>query len=318
MSTGSHPSTPPRRPGSIRRTTSHTSTRTEGFEGPVTVLALGRDIRTDLDGEVEVLDAARVELEGAFRTGLITRLTSDPAHPGLAAMAGVSAYAGVRRALPAAMPGERESRSVRFQLLDDISTALLLSGRTLRAAGIPMSLGKSKPLLMVDACAGWIDGGTAVTGHTELGPPLETGPVAAPVERDDDPLAWHDPGPLPPHTTRRRRRLDVWREGEIAHVDAFFRDSHADGDGVETVVHQYRVRGTFDPETLAFVDCEAEPGPLPFPECPSAAASAARLGGESVEGLRRWVLTSMAGTSTCTHLNDTLRSFEDVGALLAR
>jgi hypothetical protein len=38
----------------------------------------------------------------------------------------------------------------------------------------------------------------------------------------------------------------------------------------------------------------------------------------SVDGLRREVRKTFVGPSTCTHLNDTLRSFEDVGALLAR
>jgi hypothetical protein len=36
------------------------------------------------------------------------------------------------------------------------------------------------------------------------------------------------------------------------------------------------------------------------------------------DGLRRTVSKTFTGPSTCTHLNDTLRSMEDVGALMDR
>ena len=38
--------------------------------------------------------------------------------------------------------------------------------------------------------------------------------------------------------------------------------------------------------------------------------------GRPMRGLRRHVRDSFLGTSTCTHLNDTLRSPEDIPALL--
>ena len=45
-------------------------------------------------------------------------------------------------------------------------------------------------------------------------------------------------------------------------------------------------------------------------------AGASRLVGTPVSGLRRHVRDTFLGTSTCTHLNDTLRSLEDIPALL--
>lgn len=213
------------------------------------------------------------------------------------------------------MPGETASRSVRFQLLDDLPTALLLSGRALRAAGVPIDMERRGPL-PADVCAGWVTGGTLLAGITELGPPLHVGPEAPAVEPADDPLGWHEIDSLPPHGTRRRRRLDLWEENGVVALDCFFRDSHVDGEGVETVVHEWAVKAKVDPLTLRFVSCEADEGPLPYPECPGAAASARRLDGTPVEGLRRSVRETFVGPTTCTHLNDTLRSLEDIQALI--
>jgi hypothetical protein len=56
---------------------------------------------------------------------------------------------------------------------------------------------------------------------------------------------------------------------------------------------------------------------LPYIECPDAAASAGRLTGMSVAELRRRVRQELTGISTCTHLNDLLRSLADIGALAA-
>ena len=284
----------------------------------MTLVARGRDLLTPVEGEAEVLATARLELEADFIGGRISRVSLEPAQQGLDALVGASAYAGFRRAIDEIMPGERQSGSVRYQLIDDLSTAFMLSGRVLRAEGLPIGppgTGRSAP---VDICAGWAEGGVAIAGYTDLGPPLFPAPPSPPIEVDDDPLAWHEHDRLPPHSTRRRRRLDVWLDDGVGRFDCFFRDSHVAGDGEENVVHEYTVRGAVDPVTSEFVSCAAEWGELPFPECPAAVASATRLEGESASGLRRTVLKTFVGPSTCTHLNDQLRSLEDVVPLLAR
>jgi len=212
------------------------------------------------------------------------------------------------------MPNERVSGSVRYQLLDDLPTALMLSGRVLRAEGLGLNMNPSQ--LPIDICAGWATGSTLLAGLTEKGPPLHLGPVAPPLKPADDILGWHQFGSLEPNATRRHRRLDIWEDGQAGHVEGFFRDSFADADGAETVVHEYTVHALVDPGTSRFITCAADAGPLPYPECPSAVASAQRLDGLSVGGLRRSVRDDFVGPSTCTHLNDTLRSLEDVGALL--
>jgi hypothetical protein len=310
-------STPPRRPLSVRRTTTHDSLRPEGLLGPVVVSARGRDLRTGSSGQATVLETAHLDAEVEYLPNrTITRIAIDPPHPGVQELVGVRASTGFRQAVDDAMPGARESRSVRFQLLDDLPTALLVSGHALQASAAIVR--RKGPMLQhPDMCAGWVTGGTLLAGMAEHGRPTpHRGPLAPVVDPSDDPLGWHHMDRLPPHGMRRRRRLDVWSEDELAVVECFFRDSHVDAEGIETVLHEYTVHATVVPATMRFVSCEADVGALPFPECPNAAASAGRLGGAPAEGLRRWVRDTFVGTTTCTHLNDTLRSLEDVGALL--
>jgi hypothetical protein len=306
-------STPHRRLPSVRRTTTHDCTRPDGLSGPVAVVANGRDLLTTEDGRAVVLDAVRLDILSL--DGALTAITSEPVDAGLSKLIGVHALAGFRRAVEEALPGESTSCRVRFQLLDELPAAILASARALRAAGIPIDR-KGRPL-PVDICAGWAAGGTLLAGFTDSGPPMRIGPKSPILGSETDPLAWHLTAPLPAHSTRRRRRIDVWEQDGLARVDSFFRDSHVGADGLETVVHEWTVRAEFDPATKLFVSGAARTGPLPYPECPSAAASAGRLSGMPLDGLRRSVKTSFVGPSTCTHLSDTLRSMEDVGALFA-
>ena len=61
---------------------------------------------------------------------------------------------------------------------------------------------------------------------------------------------------------------------------------------------------------------EAQPGNLPYPECPGATANIQRLVGTPLAELRATVLERLAKTAGCTHLNDALRALADVHRLL--
>jgi Protein of unknown function (DUF2889) len=316
---GSPPATttPPRRAGSIRRTTTHDSNRPEGLDGPVAHVAMGRDFLTGADGQGRVIDESRIEATVDYSRVTIVAIASFPPDPALAALAGSGAYSGFRRSVEAALPGEMASHRVRAQLLDDFPPAVMGNGRALRAEGKRIGIAR-RETLPVDQCAGWAEGGTLVKGFSELGPPIQIGPRCPALADNRDPLGWHAFAQLAPHGTRRARRLDIWQEGGLGHGDCFFRDSHVDRSGVETVIHEWRLRIAFNPAMRCFVSAEAEAGPLPYPECPASGGSAARLVGASIDGLRRAVRRDYVGPSTCTHLNDTFRALEDVGVLFDR
>jgi hypothetical protein len=112
---------------------------------------------------------------------------------------------------------------------------------------------------------------------------------------------------------RRFRRLDLSPAGEF---DAHFRDTHVDADGVETIVHEYTVEGAIDASTRTVTAATATVRVLPWQECPGAIGSASRIAGMPLSDVRDRVRAEFVGTSTCTHLNDTLRAIADLDALL--
>jgi hypothetical protein len=247
----------------------------------------------------------------------VREISTEPARPALAKVIGARASSGFRAMALEADPALPEQNSLLNLLIDDIPVATLVSGHAW-GAGIrparPAATVRSR--LIPDQCAGFVVGGTILSELESVGrPPLVTGPAALPLA-NGDPLAWHRTDPLTPHSMRRARRVDVC-PGTPTGVDVLFRDSYVRADGLETVIHEYTVAMTVDAETGLVVTCEATPRVLPWVECPAAALSAARLAGQPLRGLRRHVREAFVGTSTCTHLNDTLRSLEDVEALLS-
>jgi hypothetical protein len=149
-------------------------------------------------------------------------------------------------------------------------------------------------------------------------PAVVTGPEAPDLDHGDDPWAWHAMSPLPIHGMRRRRRIDVHedRPGQMG-IDAMFRDTYARADGVETIIHEYTLSAAVDVATGVIVESRATPRVLPWQECPGAVASAARITGMTLQELHFRVRRELVGTSTCTHLNDLLRSVADAAALIA-
>jgi hypothetical protein len=64
------------------------------------------------------------------------------------------------------------------------------------------------------------------------------------------------------------------------------------------------------------VESRATPRVLPWQECPGAVASAERIAGMTLSDLHFRVRQELSGTTTCTHLNDLLRSVADAEALI--
>ena len=307
---------PVRRAGSVRRTTNVDLVRPDGFGGPLVISGRGRDLATGVDGEARTVEQGWAEVVVDYAGGrLVSGVRADPWPDGLDGVIGARAGSGFRRALAEAVPGLAASGSIVHQLLDEVSPGTLISGSALAREGLihlaagPAAGGRT-PQIPTDICAGWQAGGAMHDAIAETGVPLlGWGPPAPSLTVADDALAWHSMGDLSPMSMRRRRLVDLGAGGE---VEVRYRDSYWEHDGTETVVHEYGLWALVDVETWVVLEASAVPGPLPAPECPSAAASAGRLVGQRVGGLREVVRDTFTGTTTCTHLNDVFRSLADL------
>lgn len=331
----------PRRPGWVRRTTTIDTTRPEGLDGPSAVDARARDLLTDDEGVGSVLAAASFEARLESPGGLVLELSGADHDDELAALVGVPVRSGFRaRAAQAiaALQGDDPCVILLNQLLDDLPGATLVAGFALQHAAsvagrdivrdagpasderAPDSAGPDLMLGQADLCAGWAADSIMFTTLRSTGTIMTPlGPAAPPLLTGDDPDAWHEVAPLPPHGMRRLRRLDlgpVDADGTCA-FDGHFRDSHVDGDGLETCVHEYAVAGRIDSRRSTVSTIETQARVLPWQECPGAVGSAQRVVGMPLDQLRPMVRGELTGSSTCTHLNDTLRSLHDIPGLLA-
>jgi hypothetical protein len=309
--------TPPRAPGSVRRTTSIDMLSPDGLDGDLVATATARDLFTDALGKATVIAFATADVRIDRFTHQVLSFRTEPELPALEGVVGKSVVSGFRRSVDAAFShkGIVGSRPL-YQLLDDLPGATLVSPYAALRAGVAVRLDDGQLDARVGLCAGWAEGSYAVNFVRSAGQlPVSAGATAPRVEQDD-PLAWHTMALLPPLGMRRLRRIDVAiSESDMFCIDARFRDSHCDENQVESILHEYAVAATADATTAVVVSATADPGVLPFGECPAAVGSASRVIGQRLQDLRPWVRDSLTGTSTCTHLNDTLRALADVPLL---
>jgi len=304
-----------RRPGSIRRT-SHVDMRPQA-DGGLVLEGMARDLVTTAGG------AAVVPAEATAHATLAPdkRLLSLDVSPRreLGQLLGVPVATGFRALVAQTVPEEVTAASPLHLLLDDLPVAALISGYLELYQPDRPERSPAERIVKSDICSGWRSDGTMMVAIGRLGRiPIPVGPAAPRLESPDDDLGWHAIGPLPAGAMRRRRRVDVRpapdAPGGSLVVDAMFRDTYTDAAGHETVLHEYRLDLSADPTGLV-VHSVAEPRVLPWTECPAAAASAGALVGHRLDEVRDVVRVAYRGTSTCTHLNDLLRSLGDVPAL---
>jgi hypothetical protein len=305
---------PLRRPGSARRTTSIDMTRDAGCIDPVYLRGRARDLFTADDGSATEVATAELSATIELVARVVRHVEVTPPVEEVCRLSGAPAMSGFRAAADRAAPHLRANRDLRYTLLDDVPVATLISGHALSASGVLGDVGKSGYLPVADQCAGFATGGLLMTSFEAGDPAVVTGPQAPNL--DDDPFAWHSMEVLPRNGMRRRRRVDVFRDGgERFDIDAMFRDTYVRTDGVETIIHEYTLKAAVDQATGVIVSSNAVPRVLPWQECPGAVASAQRITGMTLSDLHFRVREELFGTSTCTHLNDLLRSVADAQAL---
>jgi len=292
-------------------------TRRPGTPDPVYLLGRGRDLVTADDGTARVMRTVGLSATVEMMTQVVRRIETDPPTAAMAGLVGAPAMGGFRAAADAAMPGLRQARDVLYTLIDDVPGCTLISGHALGASGA-MEAVRTGYLPMADQCAGFVTGGLLMTSFQSGEPAIVTGPEAPDLSDPADPLAWHEIGELPVHGMRRTRRIDVAArpDADEVQIDAMFRDTYVRGDGVPTIVHEYTLLATVERGTGRILESRATPRVLPWQECPGAAQSAARITGMTLPELHSRVRRELHGTSTCTHLNDLLRSIADAHSLI--
>lgn len=303
---------PPLAPGALRRTSTIDTHPAGTADSDVDLRA--RDIAARASGAVDVLGEVRLRAQLAER--VID--TIDPHDARLSALIGSRVGPGFRSAVAELLPDERRD-SLLHLLLDDWVGAALVSGYAVQhmaiTAGVEEPLPPGTADRMAGICAGFAPEASLVGFARRKGTiPSVHGPTAPPPDH----RGMHAVEPLRPHGMRRMRRLDL-RPGDdgSAGFDAHFRDSHVDGEGAETVVHEYTIAGTVDVASRTVTSISADFHVLPWQECPGAIGSAGRVRGMPVAQIRDRVRAEFTGTSTCTHLNDTLRAIGDLDALLS-
>ena len=292
-------------------------TRDEGSLDPVYLNGRARDLWTAADGTVTELGSATLSATIELIARVVRHVEVTPPVAAMSRLAGAPAMSGFRAAADKVAPELRKARDLRYTLLDDVPVATLISGHALSASNLLGDVAKSGYLPVADQCAGFATGGLLLTSFEAGDPVIVTGPEAPDLDHGDDPWAWHRVAALPRHAMRRRRRIDVYQEsaGRVR-IDAMFRDTYVRSDGVETIIHEYTLAAVVDTDSGVIAESVATPRVLPWQECPGAVASARRIADMTLSDLHFRVRKELFGTSTCTHLNDLLRSVADAEALI--
>jgi Protein of unknown function (DUF2889) len=288
-----------------------------------------RDLLTTTDGDARVV-AEDVMSVGVSTDRTIEDVEVEPDRTGVRQLVGAQAGRRFRAVLDEAVPGDRDAGTPLYLILDDVAGSSLIAGfawsRWTDALAVTPAdpevvaamMSAYKPRKMEGICSGFRPGSSALDADGYVNRERRHNVAVVPALADpDDPIGWHTL-PVPPAVAMRRaRRIDVWDAGDQLVVDAMFRDSCWQPDGIEVAVHEYRLDATVDRAGEHLTSVTAEPRVLPFAECPAAAPNVSRLAGAPLRGLRTEVLERLQSTDCCTHLNDALRSLAELPTLVA-
>lgn len=267
-------------------------------------------------------DEPRVVAVGSVEVGIgdnrtIEDVAVDPPRPGVEQLIGCRGGGYLRAALDEFLPGERESGSPLYLLLDDVSGTSLIAGFAWsRWTEDWLNTPRRAPRLdMENVCIGFRTGSTALIEQRDGMQNHRVQPVGS-LLHPDDPSGWHQLIDLPDVSMRRARRIDVWEEDATIVIDAMFQDSASDPEHGRVAIHEYALRAIADRATMTVTSIEPDARVLPFMECPSAMGTAHAVVGAPLSELRAVVLDKLSKAKGCTHLNDAIRSLAEVPVLL--
>lgn len=311
---------PPRRPGSVRRTSHLLMTWPDGHGSDLRVSGRARDLLTPRRGPARIVATADVSVIQSPDREIRSIEVTPPVAP-VEVLVGSGPGRGFRRAITAAFAGEQQQHSLGFFLIEDLPTASLIStfawSRQPDMVDTFFDDSRRSASQVAGICSGYRPGGIALELRSKGADVSQNVAVTPGLDPAGDPLAWHDLEVPAGAAMCRRRRMDVWGDDGEYRVDAMFRDNSWDPDGREAIVHEYGLTATVDPSTSTLVALEATPRVLPYPECPLAANEIQRCLGISVTTLRSTVLEELRGIESCTHLNDMLRALAELPTMLA-
>lgn len=311
---------PVRPAGSIRRTSSIDVAWPDGVTGSRVLHGRARDLLTGAaGGEGTVL--AEASMEAALDPArTILSISAEPAPARLQELVGERGGGHLRLVMGEILPELIEQADPLYLLLDDISGISLISIwawslwhpewlEAMRGANAAADMLAQQ----TDVCWGLQRGNSGLDPNRREHVGTAEG---GELRNSADPSGWHHFPELGGVTMRRARRIDVWREDGVIHIDSAFQDSAPRPDGTRAALHEYRLEATVDPKTLELLSLEPEPRVLPFGECPGAVANARALAGSALPAIRESVLNELRGPRGCTHLNDALRALADVPRLV--
>jgi hypothetical protein len=316
---------PPRRPGSLRRTASIQSFWPEELDGPVAMVGIARDLFTgDLTAAPQLVGNDRISATLSPDWRLLT-IEASQRQEIISGFVGLRPSGDLRRAMAKTLP-EEGARSTRLhRLLDDMAGGAFMAPAAWHSwlpggvADYEKATGRESVVdrTVEGVCISFQPGSPAMTPDGRTNKAIADHPFQAFALNDADPWAWHPFAEVRGPNQWRLRRIDLWRQDGLLHVDSGFQDSaekrgRADG---RILFHEYGLHATVHPETLTLLSINVKAAVLPFSTCLAAPATASHLLGQPLSTFRKTVPATLPGIKGCTHLNDMLRALQDVEAM---
>jgi Protein of unknown function (DUF2889) len=298
----------------VRRITCADAVRPDGVLGPLEVRGLLIDEIAEGDVQPTLFQRQAVEVGIDFLAGAtITSISTTSEMPELSELIGHAATRGFRPRLHQLVEATDLNQGC-LALLEDLPNVTMLSRVILVMAPEARDLPARRREPHIDICAGWVAGGElALRPEGDL-------PAFHPfrLQTPDEQVAWAALPVLPPASFRRHRVTEVRENAEDPtgiRATSWFYDVVRPQSGEPLVLHNYRVRADVAAGDHRVTACTADPGPLPTSDCHAAASSSEWLVGLALPDIYSAVREKFKGTSTCTHLNEQLRSLSDVTLL---